>query len=172
MFQDEARFGRVQDLRRCWAPQAIRPLLKSQTIRQYLYAYGAINPVDGNLVSLILPRADTSCMNLFLQEVHAVYPHEFVVVFLDQAAWHKSKALQVPSNIKLMHIPPYSPEVNPSEMVWKTSRKDFFHNRYFHSLKDVQDHLCKALSYYTVHNEILASACGFQWIVDPILNAT
>ena len=92
LFQDEARFGRVQDPKRCWSLKKTRPLVKAQTIRQYLYAYGA--PVDGTFVSLSLPRSDTYCMNLFLSEVASVYPDAIVVIFLDQAAWHKSKGFR------------------------------------------------------------------------------
>ncbi len=172
LFQDEARFGRVQDPKRCWAPKKTRPLIKAQTIRQYIYAYGAINPVDGTFVSLSLPRSDAYCMNLFLEEVAGVYPDALVAIFLDQAAWHKSKELKIPPNIRLMYIPPYSPELNPTEMAWKTARKDFFHNTYFRSIQAVDNQLYKALSHYTNCKEILTSACGFKWIVDPILNAT
>jgi hypothetical protein len=48
-------------------------------------------------------------MAMFLQEVDQTYPDAYVVIFLDQAAWHKSKSLAVPENIRLLHIPPYSP---------------------------------------------------------------
>jgi len=116
LFQDEASFGRVQDPKRCWVPKKNRPLVKAQAIRQYIYAYGAVNPVDGTFVSLSLPRSDTYCMNLFLEEVASVYPDALVVIFLDQAAWHKSKALKMPPNIRLLYIPSYSPELNPTEI--------------------------------------------------------
>jgi len=142
----------------------VRPKAKSQTTRQYLYAYGAINPLEGTFVSLCLPRADTLCMNVFLEEVAAVYPDAYVVMFLDQAAWHKSKTLKIPPNIHFEHIPPYSPELNPTEMAWKTLRNGFFHNAYFNSLQAVENRLCQALSHYVHHKEILRSACGFDWI--------
>ncbi len=172
MFQDEARFGRVQDPKRCWCPKKMRPLVKSQIIRQYLYAYGAVNPIDGTFVSLILPQANAHCMNLFLQEVHHIYPDAFVVIFMDQAAWHRSKDLKIPDHIKLFYIPPYSPELNPCEMAWKTLRKNFFHNVYFWSLDAVEKKLYEALSHHVHHKQTLRSACSFDWIMNPILNAT
>ncbi len=116
LFQDEARFGRVQDPKRCWCPKETRPKVKSQLVRQYTYAYGAVNPVDGTFISLGLPRADTLCMAMFLQEVARISPDSYVMIFLDQAAWHKAKGLVIPENIRLLHIPPYSPELNPVEM--------------------------------------------------------
>lgn len=111
-------------------------------------------------------------MTLFLQEVEQVYPDAFVVIFMDQAGWYRSKDLVVPENIKLFYIPPYSPELNPWEMVWKTLRKNFFHNVYFQSLEAVENRLYDALSHYTQHRKTLLSACSFDWVVSPILNET
>jgi hypothetical protein len=66
MFQDEARFGRINKPRRCWAPQKVRPIVKSQIIRQYTYSYGAFSPLDGACDLLILPTMTIQAMNIFL----------------------------------------------------------------------------------------------------------
>ena len=42
----------------------------------------------------------------------------------DGAAWHKSGSLRIPENIELVFIPPYTPEINPIEQIWKYMRKD------------------------------------------------
>ena len=55
MFQDEARFGRINKPKKCWSPKEVRPIVKSQIIRQYTYSYGAFSPKDGNCDFLILP---------------------------------------------------------------------------------------------------------------------
>ena len=47
MFQDEARFGRINDPKRCWSPKRTRPTVGKQIIREYTYAYGAVSPRDG-----------------------------------------------------------------------------------------------------------------------------
>jgi hypothetical protein len=47
MFADEARFGRMNRPRPCWAPAGIRPKVASQLIREYIYLYGAVAPKDG-----------------------------------------------------------------------------------------------------------------------------
>ncbi len=67
MSPDEARFGRVSPPRRCWAPPGIRPHVSAQQIREYTYA--AVAPSRGLMTSLVLPRADTAMMNLFLKHV-------------------------------------------------------------------------------------------------------
>ena len=49
-------------------------------------------------------------------------------MFLDQAGWHKAKDLYIPHNIRLVSIPAYSPELNPTEHIWDELREKYFHN--------------------------------------------
>jgi hypothetical protein len=44
MFADEARFGRMNRIRPCWAPVGTRPAVAAQLIREYIYLYGAVAP--------------------------------------------------------------------------------------------------------------------------------
>ena len=66
MFQDEARFGRISDPRRCWAPAGMRPEVSTQIVREYEYAFAAVSPHDGTLDTLVLPTVHTEAMSLFL----------------------------------------------------------------------------------------------------------
>src|SRR5262245_40387795 len=52
MFTDEARFGRMNRIRPCWAPVGTRPAVAAQLIREYVYLYGAVSPKDGTCVYL------------------------------------------------------------------------------------------------------------------------
>ena len=58
MFQDEARFGRINDVRQCWAPKPIRPLCKAMLTHEYTYAYAAVEPATGTMDALILPQVN------------------------------------------------------------------------------------------------------------------
>ena len=66
LFQDEARFGKISDVRRCWCPRPHRPMLKAMVGQEYTYAYAAISPGDGHMDSLILPHVNGQCMQLFI----------------------------------------------------------------------------------------------------------
>jgi hypothetical protein len=101
MFQDEARFGRISDPRRCWAPEGIRPNVAAQIVREYTYVYAAVSPHDGVLDSLILPEVSTKAMSVFLTEISARHPEEFILMVLDGASWHRSETLIVPENIRM-----------------------------------------------------------------------
>lgn len=80
----------------------------------------------------------------------------------DNASWHKSKGLILPNNMELMHIPAYTPEMNPTEQVWDDIREKDFKNRFFHSLSKVTDQLCKSFS--SIPRDIIASMCRRDWI--------
>ena len=81
-------------------------------------------------------------MNLFLGELSNQFPEDIVLLGCDGAAWHKSKMLDIPENIVLFYIPPYTPEMNPIEQIWKQIRKLGFKNEVFPSLDKVVDRLC------------------------------
>ena len=119
MFQDEARFGRISDTRRCWCPKPVRPLCqKAMVTQEYTYAYAAVSVTDGVLDALILPHVNGACMQLFLDEVCARHPDERIVMVLDGAGWHQSASLRLAHNLRLLTLPPYSPELNPVEHLW------------------------------------------------------
>jgi transposase len=69
----------------------------------------------------VLPQANALAMNLHLAEISTlVTPGAHAVITLDGAGWHKlGGRLVVPPNLSLLHLPPYSPELNPVENVCK-----------------------------------------------------
>ena len=165
MFQDEGRFGRISLPRRCWAPSGIRPVCGAQIIREYIYAYSAISPIDGAIDSLIAPRADTEIMAIFLQQVAERFAEEFIIMFMDKASWHTAGKLKVPENMKLLFLPPYSPQLNPVEHLWKEVREKCFSNEVFNSIDAVEDRLMDALSFMNKTPDTVTSFSGFDWIV-------
>lgn len=166
MFQDEARFGRINDPRRCWAPQGCRPEVGMQIVREYTYAFGAVSPHDGTLDSLVLPVVSAEAMSLFLEEVARRHPEEFILMFLDGAGWHRAHNLVVPGNMRLEGLPPYSPQLNPVEHIWDEIREKWFANEVFNSLDAVEDRLVAALVALENDQELVASTTGFDWIVN------
>jgi len=93
----------------------------------------------------MLSRCNTEGMTLHLAEISAaVAPGAHAVLLLDQAGWHGSRALVVPSNITLMPLPPKCPELNPVENVWQFMRDNWLSNRIFKSYDDILDHCCFA----------------------------
>ena len=170
MFQDESRFGRISDLRRCWCPRPIRPVATGMVSQEYVYAYAAVSIPDGGLDTLILPHVNSDCMQIFLDEVAARHSDERLVMVLDGAGWHKASALNVPKNIRLVYLPPYSPELNPVEHIWDEIREKAFGNLAFDSLDALENHLEMTLLTMEQDERKVASIVSWPWIVNSLLN--
>jgi transposase len=171
MFEDEARFGRMSDPVRCWAPSGCRPEVPTHRVREYPHVFGSVSPQDGELISLILPRADTPALSLYLAEVSRRHPHEHILLFLDRAGWHQANALEVPDNITLDWLPPYSPQCNPQELVWREVRRQPFGNHDYESMDTVETALERRLRQWESSPAQIRSLTGFDWIVNLTLNA-
>jgi hypothetical protein len=165
--QDEGRFGRISDVRRAWSPQGLRPQAPRQVIRTYLYVFTAVCPALGRMTSLILPWANTEMMNIFLRQVAEDFPDYFILMLTDQAGWHISQRVEVPENIRLIKLPPRSPELNPSEHIWEELREKNFANKALRDLDEVEDNLCQGLNDLARNPEKLRSMTNF-----PYLNIT
>lgn len=70
---------------------------------------------------------------------------EHIVMALDGTGWHRSHALVPPANMRLLHLPPYAPELNPVEHIWDKLREKCFHNKVFNSIGALVDHLAMGL---------------------------
>ena len=172
MFQDEARFGCISDPRRCWSPKGIRPIAGAHLVRQYTYAFAAVSPHDGVMDSLVLPIVNAQAMSIFLAEVAERHADEYVVMVLDGAGWHQANDLVIPVNMTLVRLPPYSPELNPTEHLWDEIREKWFPNLVFKTLDAVEDVLVDALRFLENTPERIAGLTGFDWVVSIPLNAT
>ncbi len=162
-FQDEASFGRINKPKYCWCQKGIRPQIPCHSIREYRYVYGATEAKTGERFFLIMPRCDTICMNLFLKELSKKFSKDILILVCDNARWHTSKDLEIPKNIKMISIPPYTPEMNPMEQIWEEIREKGFRNEIFQSLEKVVDRLCDTICNLTA--DIIKSIMGRKWIL-------
>ena len=102
-------------------------------------------------------------MNVFLDHLSMSYPNDVIILVCDGAAWHKAKALIVPENIRLVFIPPYTPEMNPIEQIWKEIRKRGFRNEIFQTLNKVVERLCDTIR--SISSGTITSITARNWIV-------
>jgi transposase len=169
MFQDEARFGRISDTRRCWCPKPHRPLCQSMVTQEYTYVYAAVSVIDGELDSLILPHVNSDCMQVFLDEVACRHSKDRIIMILDGAGWHTAGTLTLPDNMKLISLPPYAPELNPTEHLWDDLREKSFHNRVFESIDSLENNLEEALREMENDKERVRSIVAWPWIINSLM---
>jgi hypothetical protein len=97
---------------------------------------------------------------------------EFVLMVTDQAGWHLAGELIVPQNMRLLFLPPYSPELNPAEHLWESIREDCFANHVFADLEAVERALTTGIVALEANPVRTRSMTGFKWITSISLNAT
>lgn len=136
-------------------------------VREHTYAFSAVCPFEGESYSLISPVCNTAAMNELLQGLSSTYCGEEILLFCDRAGWHKSGELILPQNIHLHLLPPYSPELNPTEHLWDYIREQKgFNNHTFDSMDQLEDHLEEVLKNLSLEKDYIRSLCTFEWMIN------
>jgi hypothetical protein len=171
MFQDEARFGRMARIRRCWSPAPLRPVVRNGYEREFTYVYGGVSPLAGQLDWSLTEKMNTTNMSTFLRQVSQAHPEEFIVMVVDGASSHKAKELVVPENIRLIPLPGYSPELNPQEHIWDEVREKAFPNMVLDQMALVVERLKHGMSSLAADAERVRGITAWPWIVSLNLKA-
>ena len=163
-FQDEARVGQQGSQTRIWAPKGTRPRVVKQQQFISSYIYGAVCPKQRECAALVLPFANYKGLELHLKEISFNIPTKrHAVVVLDQAGYHKAKDINIPDNITLLSLPPYSPELNPQEQVWRHLKDRFLSNRVFENSKSIVDACTQAWNAFASDKEKIFSLTYRKW---------
>lgn len=145
--------------RRSITIKGVKPVLPFQHRFQYLYLFGAFSPITGDHFTLEFPLCNSDCFQQYLEELALYKPDEFKILILDNGAFHKAKALNVPKNIKLYFLPAYSPELNPAEKMWRFL-KDKLANTIFKTINDLENQI--AIIYQELTDETVHSITGWD----------
>jgi len=138
--EDEARFGQQGSLTRVWACKGSRPSMVRQTEYDYLWVLSAACPQSGGCSGLLAPSLNTKVINLFLQQFSTELEPDIVALLVwDQAGFHIGHKLIIPENIRIVPLPPYSPELNPVENLWHYLKSHYWSNRYYDNYEKLLD---------------------------------
>lgn len=146
--QDETRFGLLPVSSRRITLLGIKPITKVNYTFESFYLYGAVEPITGQSFFLEMPWLNGSCFQVFLDEFAKVYPTSLNILVLDNGRFHHGKSLQIPDNVALVFLPPYSPELNPIERLWQDTKAKLFEN-VFTAITEMQNKLTEILCNYT-----------------------
>lgn len=156
--------GQQGTLTRCWAPTGSRPTALQQTEYEWIYVFGAVNPLTGMSSALLAPTVNTDYMNHHLRFIsEQVSADVHVVLVMDQAGWHVAKALQMPDNISLLYLPAYSPELNPIERLWAFLKSHYLSNRVYKDYEDLFQASKDAWNKITTNE--FSTICATEWIL-------
>jgi hypothetical protein len=167
--QDEAREGQKGRTGHRWFHRGQRPPGRCDKRFKSTYIFAAVRPTTDEAFALVLPEANATTMDIFLAEFAKTLPETaHVALLLDQAGWHGAKALQVPSNITLLPLPPYSPELNPVERVWLYLRERYLSFRLHQTGDAIVDATCLAWNALCNETGRLTSLTSYPWITQAV----
>jgi hypothetical protein len=164
-FQDEARVGQKGTHTYIWAPIGSRPPMVRDNRHTSAYLCGAICPARGVGAAIIMPRINANAMSEHLKEISTqIQPGSHAVLVCDGAGWHLTGGkLIVPENITLLHLPPYSPELNPMENVWDYLRSNKLSSLVWNSYDAIADACVAAWKFLVNDPERIRSIGTRSW---------
>ena len=157
--------------------KGIKPICLFQHVFKSTYVFGAFSPYNGDSLVMELPNCnaenfthifilnfgfrDCFAVQIFLDERSKKEPCQYKVIILDNGAFHKAKHLQIPENIGLIFLPPYSPELNPADLVWLNMKRKTTNKSYktMEILKLKIDEIVDEL----ITSDFVKSLCGFRY---------
>jgi len=162
-FQDESRFGLITQTGRRWAKKGQRPEMLYRQTRQYLALFASVCPETGEMSSLISPYMNTHAMSVHLKFLSEEHPDTCNVVVLDGAGWHRSRELEIPDNVKLIPLPPYSPQLNPVERLWAYFKSHYTRGAYFEDLDEIEERVIDGASCLHQNPELVKSVARAEY---------
>jgi len=166
-FEDECHFQQHGSSHIMWIPPEIKdPILLHAPTRKKQGVFGAVQVSEGRLVTNLEQTFNALTFQSFIEYVLRYRtPDKLMVLVLDNARWHHAKLIQPwlmehRHMIKLDFLPPYSPELNPIERVWKLTRRLCTHNRYFPQLDDLTQTVSQQFMAWANPNNTLRKLCA------------
>jgi hypothetical protein len=163
--QDESRFGLLTIRRRRLTAQGVQPVGPVQHLFEWFYVYGAVEPTTGDRCFLALPYLNAELCQLFIDAFAPAFPDSLNILVLDNSGAHTTQRLHLPPNVRLVFLPPYCPELNPMERVWRALKDDLAWQP-FATLNAQQDYLSDLLRAY--EPATLQSLTGYHYLVEAV----
>lgn len=144
---------------RCLSAKGVRPHVDYQHKFKNTYLWGSYSSVDGDSFVWEINGVDSKIFELYLKAFSLHKPDQYKIVVIDNAAFHSVENIEIPDNIYLLRIPPYSPELNPCEQIWQYI-KYRFRNNYFPDMEQLRNWLHQTVC--NMSNELIKSIVGNQ----------
>jgi transposase len=162
--QDESRFG-LLTIRRRLTAGGIPPVGLIQHVFEWFYVYGTVAPMTGERFFLELPYLNADTFQLFVDAFGHAFPDSLNILLLDNSGAHTAQRIRWPENVRGVWLPPYCPELNPIERVWRDLKDDLAWLQ-FHDLDAQQVYVGELLQSYDAPT--LKTLTGYPYLVEAI----
>jgi len=163
--QDESRLGLLPIRRRRLTARGGQPVGRTYSAFESYSLYGAVAPTTGERFFLAFPYLDAQGFQGFLPHFAHHSAHSLNVLVLDNGSFHAARCLQIPTNVVLVPLPPYSPELNPSERLWR-DLKDRLSHGVCRKLPALRGRVTRLLHSYSP--QMLRSLTGYPYFVNAV----
>lgn len=165
-FEDECHFQQHGTRCRMWIPpEENDPIVRHAPTRKSMALFGAVCAHTGELVTMDAIIFNAETFLIFLNNiVQSKKRGKKIVLILDNARYHHATMIQPWLNknshkIQLLFLPPYSPDLNNIERVWKMTRRICTHNRYFATIDELLYVVKRQMKIWSKPNETLRKLC-------------
>lgn len=156
----------IGNLHRNWGPVGERVPIPKQMTFEWGYLWAEIDVLSGELNVWLLPEMNGEVLAQVVGKMPQKWGEETALVW-DNSKVHKAVDLQLPSQMKSVFLPPYSPELNPVERFFEELRRSIA-NLVFESLSDLEDVLVEAMREYWEDTERVKNLCGYPWVIEQL----
>lgn len=165
VFQDEGVFGLRTEIAKVLTLSGVRPVVKASQRFGAFKIYASVNPETGCKSMMRAEHCNIKTFNRHLRQLSRRYKGKKVLLVMDRAGWHTSPKVKKPENVEFAYLPPYCPELNPVENVWKEMKKGNKNTR-FETLEDLAGSLVSWTHRRCTEN--IKSVSGYNWIMNVI----
>ena len=166
--QDEHRYGLISTVRRCWTLKGHRSTTPVGMKFDWGYVYGAAEVITGALECWYMPTVSLGDLRQFLFHLVHTEPDAVHVVFWDQAGFHPSAGDgQIPNQVRLIPLPPYSPELNAIESLWAVV-KGHVSNTVWKTLESIEEAMTQVLREFWELPKRVWSLLGDSWLTRTV----
>lgn len=164
-FSDEMRYGLISNFRRSWSKVGERTVIDSQQSFDNRYLFSAVSPLSGGSFHLSgIDGFDSEAAHTFLVELKKQHPDKLVIVVWDNAPCHRPKVHREIPGLIVLFLPPYSPELNPTERFFEELRKATA-NRIFKSIETQEMAIEEKLKALADDTDAMKQLLGYEWIL-------
>jgi hypothetical protein len=162
---DESRFGLLTVRRRRLTARGGQPIGAVQHVFAWFYGYGAVEPTTGARFFLELPYLNAEMFQRFVERCAQAFPDSLNLLLLDNSGAHTAQRLTLPANLRVVFLPPYCPELNPIERVWR-DLKDALAWLHFPTVDAQQDYVATLLRAYEAAT--LQALTRYTYLIEAI----
>ena len=163
--EDEMLLTTTTTIQKVWLPEGeYPPVLETNRSRKNKSIYGFLDLKTGEQHAFKTERQTMYDTVRVLRRLKRLYPGKHILLLWDGAGWHRGREVQKylkrTGTIAEYYFPPYSPELNPQEHVWKAGRSAITHNRFIDNLDKATDELVAYLNSLRFTYKLLGFSAG------------